>query len=97
MLRVWAASGAELAAVTGEELCDARSLTLCTFGRLSKLWSLVGSLLEYGTYYLGHPRRDPSFENHPFRVWGLAIEASPGIENCELVACKVLANLLLCW
>ena len=36
------------------------------YGRLSKLWSLFGSLLEYGTYYLGYPKRDQIFDNHPY-------------------------------
>ena len=27
---------------------------------LSKLWSLFGSLLSYGTYYLGYPKRNPN-------------------------------------
>ena len=30
-------------------------------GWLSKLWSP----LWYGTYYLGYPKRDPNFDNHP--------------------------------
>ena len=32
---------------------------------LSKLWSLFGSLLEYGTYYLGYSERDHNFDNYP--------------------------------
>ena len=37
-------------------------------GLLSKLWSLFGSLLLYGTYYLGYPKRDHNFDNYPVRV-----------------------------
>ena len=36
------------------------------FGWLSKLWSAFGSLIYYGTYYLGYPKRDPNFDNYPF-------------------------------
>ena len=36
------------------------------YGWLSKLGSLFGSLLLYGTYYLGYPTRDPNFDNHPY-------------------------------
>ena len=25
----------------------------------------LGSLIKYGTYYLGYPRRDHNFDNHP--------------------------------
>ena len=35
------------------------------YGWLSKLWSLFGSLLKYGTEYLGYLERDPNFDNHP--------------------------------
>ena len=35
------------------------------YGWLSKLWSLFGSLKKYGTYYLGYPKRDHNFDNHP--------------------------------
>ena len=31
-----------------------------------KLRSLFGSLIEYGTYYLGYPKVDPNFDNYPF-------------------------------
>ena len=36
-------------------------------GWLSKLGSLFGSLIEYGTDYLGYPKRDPNTDtdNHP--------------------------------
>ena len=29
-----------------------------------KLGCLSGSLLYYGTYYLGYPKGDPNFDNH---------------------------------
>ena len=31
-----------------------------------KLGCLSGSLLYYGTYYLGYPKGDPNFDNHPY-------------------------------
>ena len=34
-------------------------------GWLSKLWSLFGSLLQYGAYYLGYPKRGHNFDNYP--------------------------------
>ena len=35
-------------------------------GWLSKLWPLFGFLLlEFGTYYVGYPKREPNFDNHP--------------------------------
>ena len=40
-------------------------MILQVYGWLSKLWSLFGSLLEYGTYYLGYPKKDPNFHNYP--------------------------------
>ena len=43
-----------------------KKLHLFVFGWLSKLWSLFGSLLYYGTYYLGSPKRDHNFDIHPF-------------------------------
>ena len=36
------------------------------YGWLSKLWSLLGSLLSYGTYYFGYPKRDHNFDNYPY-------------------------------
>ena len=30
------------------------------------LWSLCGSLVEYGTEDLGYPKRDHNFDNHPY-------------------------------
>ena len=39
------------------------------YGWLS-LWSLFGSLLKYGTYYLGYPKRDPNFDNYPYEGCG---------------------------
>ena len=30
-----------------------------------KIMVLFGSLLKYGTYYLGYPKRDLNFDNHP--------------------------------
>ena len=42
MLRVWAASAAELAAVRGEQLSDVRSLTLCKF----RVWGLASPGIE---------------------------------------------------
>ena len=50
---------------TAQRFCRLR------FGWLSKLWSLFGSLIYYGTYYLGYPKRDPNFDNYlfGFRVW----------------------------
>ena len=35
-------------------------------GWLSKLGSLFGSLNSYGTDYLGYPKGDPNFDNHPY-------------------------------
>ena len=32
-----------------------------------KLGCLSGSLLYYGTYYLGYPKGDPNFDNHPYQ------------------------------
>ena len=43
---------------------------LATCGWLSKLWSLLGSLVKYGTYYLGYPKRDFNFDNYPSLVLG---------------------------
>ena len=37
----------------------------CSHGWLSKLWSLFGSLLFYGTYYFGYPKRGHNFDNDP--------------------------------
>ena len=34
-------------------------------GWLFKLWSLFASLLQYGTYYLGYPKRHLNFDNYP--------------------------------
>ena len=36
------------------------------YGWLSKLWSLFGSLVQYGTYYLEYPKRNPNFDYHPY-------------------------------
>ena len=36
------------------------------YGWLSKLWSLFGSLI-YCTYYFGYTKRDPNFDNHPYK------------------------------
>ena len=36
------------------------------YGWLSKLWSLFGSPLQYGTKYLGYPKTDHTFDNHPY-------------------------------
>ena len=36
------------------------------------------SLLSYGTYYLGYPKRGPNFDNHPFVEDGRGIEACIG-------------------
>ena len=33
-------------------------------GWLSKSWCLFASLLYYGTYYLGYPKRDHNHDNH---------------------------------
>ena len=53
---------------------------------LSKLWSLFGSLLQYGTYHLGYPKRDRNFDKHPYvyslfegswdQGWGEALQWS---------------------
>ena len=34
-----------------------------TYGWLSKLWSLFGSLIYCGTYYSGYPKRNLNFDN----------------------------------
>ena len=31
----------------------------------SKLWSVFGSLLQYGTHYSGYPKRDLNFDTYP--------------------------------
>ena len=31
-----------------------------------KIMLPFGSLLEYGTYYLGYPNKDHNFDNHPY-------------------------------
>ena len=36
--------------------------------------SILGSLFEYGTYYLGYPKRDPNFDSHPC-VYGVLFGA----------------------
>ena len=44
-------------------------------GWLSKLGPLFGSLLNYGTYYLGYPKRDLNFDNYAY------VHAPLGIQN----------------
>ena len=39
--------------------------TLSTDGWFSKLLSLLGPLMNYGTFYVGCPKRDPNFDNYP--------------------------------
>ena len=50
-------------------LCHPFTPTWChcwqLIGWLSKVWSLFGSLFQYGTSYLGYPNRDHIFDNHP--------------------------------
>ena len=43
-------------------------ISLLIYGWLSKLWSLLGSLLKYGTYYLGYPKRYLNFDNYPYGI-----------------------------
>ena len=45
--------------------CLSRTMLLQHVGSCHKLWSLFGSLVQYGTYYLGYPKRDPNFDNQP--------------------------------
>ena len=52
-------------ALRGAIVAFYRAQTAPLNGWLSKLCSLVGSLLQYGTYYLGYPKRDFNFENYP--------------------------------
>ena len=40
-------------------------LSFSDFWWLSILWSLFGSLLQYGTYYLGCRKRGHNFDNYP--------------------------------
>ena len=42
----------------------ARSFQINLYGWLSQLWLLFGSLVQYGTYYSGYPKRDHNFDNH---------------------------------
>ena len=46
------------------------------YGWLSKLWSLFGPLLSYGTYYLGYPKRDLDFDNCPLGGGGVGVRAA---------------------
>ena len=36
------------------------------YGWLSRWWSVFGSLIYYGTYYSGYPKKDPNFDNYPY-------------------------------
>ena len=59
--------------ITAKGLCDSSveiaHSNICMYvyidGWLSKLWSLFGSLIWYGTYYLRYPKRDPDFDTSP--------------------------------
>ena len=53
-----------------------------TKGWLPKLWSLFGSLLQYGTYYLGYTKRELNFDNYP----------NIGPQISFALSCQVLAS-----
>ena len=55
---------------------------------LSKLWSLFGSLLSYGTYYLGYPKRDPNSDSHPHILPSCQPETKTSTLHSSTMLCR---------
>ena len=57
----------------------------------------VGSLLYYGTYYLGYPKRHHNFDNHPMCSLPKASESQAmGLEVEVTSAIKLIIEDLVC-
>ena len=93
----------------GRRVEDVRRIGIATrggvfkiYGWLSKLWSLFGSLIYYGTYYLGYPKRDPNFDNYPYAQASSTYRCLPssGASQARLRGCRdvgILHRFSLFW
>ena len=54
---------------SGLEECSADKAD-ALYGWLSIIFGpFFGSLIEYGTYHLRYPKKDPNFDNYPYGSW----------------------------